>query len=148
MDVHTKRFELSKAISVYAPEILKDIDIKSFISDSLTYNDNKTLFKDNPLFNLNIDNKNNKDEIELKFDFEIDKPDFKYNGIKKEDMQTAFNLLARYDITNQTVYIDNISSELLNDEILKIIASATEIFSDNIGINLNTLYAKIDLKKV
>lgn len=148
LDVHTKRFELSKAISVYAPEILKDIDIKSFISDSLTYNDSKTLFKDNPLFNLNIDNKNNKDEIELKFDFEIEKPNFKYNGIKKEDMQTAFNLLARYNITNQTVYIDNISSELLNDEILKIIASATEIFSDNIGINLDTLYAKIDLKKV
>ena len=112
LDVHTKRFELSKAISVYAPEILKDIDIKSFISDSLTYNDNKTLFKDNPLFNLNIDNKNNKDEIELKFDFEIEKPNFKYNGIKKEDMQAAFNLLARYNITNQTGYIDNISSEL------------------------------------
>lgn len=148
LDVHTKRFELSKAISVYAPEILKDIDIKSFISDSLTYNDSKTLFKDNPLFNLNIDNKNNKDEIELKFDFEIEKPNFKYNGIKKEDMQAALNLLARYNITNQTVYIDNISSELLNDEILKIVASATEIFSDNIGINLETLYAKIDLKKV
>ena len=148
LDIHTKRFPLSKAISVYAPEILKDIDIKSFISDSLTYNDSKTSFKDNPLFNLNIDNSNNENEILVKFDFEIDKPDFKYNGIKKEDMQAAFNLLTRYNITNQSVYVDNISSELLNDEILKIVASASEIFSDNIGIDLDTLYAKIDLQKV
>ena len=148
LDIHTKRFPLSKAISVYAPEILKDIDIKSFISDSLTYRDGKTSFKDNPLFNLNIDNSNNENEILVKFDFEIDKPDFKYNGIKKEDMQAAFNLLTRYNITNQSVYIDNISSELLNDAILKIVASASEIFSDNIGIDLDTLYAKIDLNKV
>lgn len=148
LDIHTKRFPLSKAISVYAPEILQDIDIKSFISESLTYNDINTLFKDNPLFNLNINNSDNKDEILIKFDFEIDKPDFKYSGVEKEDMQAAFNLLARYDIKNQSVYIDNISSELLNDEILKIIVSATEIFGDNIGINLDTLYAKIDLKKV
>ena len=148
LDVRTKRFPLSKAISVYAPEILKDIDIKSFISDSLTYNDRKTSFKDNPLFNLNIDNSNNEDEILVKFDFEIDKPDFKYNGIKKEDMQAAFNLQTIYNITNQSVYVDNISSELLNDEILRIIVSATEIFSENIGINLDTFYAKIDLQKV
>ena len=148
LDIHTKRFPLSKAISVNAPEILKDIDIKSFISDSSTYNDNKTSFKDNPLFNLNIDNSNNENEILVKFDFEIDKPDFKYNGIKKEDMQAAFNLLMRYNITNQSVYVDNISSEFLNDEILKIVASASEIFSDNIGIDLDTLYAKIDLQKV
>ena len=148
LDVHTKRFPLSKAISIYAPEILKDIDIKSFISESLTYNDSKTSFKDNPLFNLNIDNSDNENEILVKFDFEIDKPDFKYNGIKKEDMQAAFNLKTRYNITNQSVYVDNISSELLNDEILKIVASASEIFSDNIGIDLDTLYAKIDLKKV
>lgn len=148
LDIHTKRFPLSKAISVYAPEILKDIDIKSFISDSLIYNDINTLFKDNPLFNLNINNSDNENEILIKFDFEIDKPDFKYNGINKEDMQAAFNFLARYDIKTQNVYIDNISSQLLNDEILKVIVSATEIFGDNIGINLDTLYAKIDLQKV
>lgn len=148
LDAQTKRFAISKAASVYAPEILENIDIKSFISESLAYRDGKTLFEDNPLFNLNINNSNNKEEIAVKFDFEIDKPDFKYNEIKKEDMQASFNLLARYNINTQSLYIDNISSKLLNDEILKIIASATEIFGDNIGIDLDTLYAKIDLKKV
>ncbi|EKV55989.1 hypothetical protein [Brachyspira hampsonii] len=154
LDLHTKRFSLSQVMGISAPEALKDIYLKSFISNSLAYNDSSIFFNDNPLFNLDISypkNENgteNKDEIIITFDFEIDDPNFSYNGKKRDDMQFAAHFLARYNIRNQSVSIENLSSELLNDEILKVIASANQIFSGNIGVNLDTLYARLNLDKV
>ncbi len=154
LDMHTKRFALSQVMGVRAPEILKDIYLKSFIKSSLAYNDRSIFFNDNPLFNLDIsypnseDSSKNKDEIVIIFDFEIDEPNFSYNGIKRDDMQFAAHLLARYNIKTQSVSIENMSSELLNDEILKTVVSANQIFSRNIGINLDTLYARLNLNKI
>ena len=153
LDLHSKRFSLSKVMGVRAPEVLKDIYLKSFISNSLAYNDRSIYFYDNPLFNLDVsypkkEDGYDKDEIIVTFDFEIDEPDFSYNGNKRDDIQAAAHLLARYNVKTQSLSIENISSELLNDEILKVIASANNIFSDNIGVNLNTLYARLDLNKI
>ncbi|OEJ16110.1 outer membrane assembly protein AsmA [Brachyspira hampsonii] len=154
LDLHTKRFSLSQVMGISAPEALKDIYLKSFISNSLAYNDSSIFFNDNPLFNLDVsypknpDGTENKDEIIIRFDFEIDDPNFSYNGKKRDDMQFAAHFLARYNIRNQSVSIENLSSELLNDEILKVIASANQIFSGNIGINLDTLYARLNLDKI
>ncbi|KLI32613.1 AsmA family protein [Brachyspira hyodysenteriae] len=154
LDLHTKRFSLSQVMGISAPEVLKDIYLKSFISNSLAYNDSSIFFNDNPLFNLDVsypknpDGTENKDEIIITFDFEIDDPNFSYNGKKRDDMQFAAHFLARYNIRTQSVSIENLSSELLNDEILKVIASANQIFSGNIGVNLDTLYARLNLDKI
>lgn len=153
LDLHSKRFSLSQVMGVNAPEVLKDIYLKSFISNSLAYNDSSILFNDNPLFNLDISYPKkeegfSEDEIIIRFDFEIDEPNFTYNGKKRDDIQAAAHLLARYNVKTQSVYLENLSSELLNDEILKVIASANQIFSSNIGVNLDTLYAMINLDKV
>ena len=154
LDLHSERFALSQVMGVRAPEVLKDIYLKSFISNSLAYNDSTIFFNDNPLFNLDVsypknkDGTENKDEIIITFDFEIDDPNFSYNGKKRDDMQVAAHLLARYNIKTQSLSIENLSSELLNDEILKVVASANQIFSDNIGINLDTLYARLNLNKI
>ncbi len=153
-DMHSKRFSLSQVMGVRAPEVLKDIYLKSFISNSLAYNDSSILFNDNPLFDLDVsypkneDGTENKDEIIIRFDFEIDEPNFSYNGKKRDDMQFAAHFLARYNIKTQSLSIENISSELLNDEILKVVASANQIFSNNIGVNLDTLYARLNLNKI
>lgn len=147
LDLNTKRFALSKVMGVSAPEVLKKLNIKSFISNDLVYNNSALNFKDEPLFNLDISYPN-EDEIKIVFDFEVSEPNLRYNGIKKDDMQLAFNLLARYNVKTQSVFIDNISSDLLNDEVLKVIASATNIFNSNIGIDLNTFYARLDLGKL
>lgn len=147
LDLHSKRFSLSQVMGLRAPEVLKDIYLKSFIKGGLAYNDRSILFNDNPLFNLDVSYPK-KDDILITFDFEIDEPDFSYNGIKYDNMQTAVHLLARYNIKNQSLYIDNLSSELLNDEILKVIASANNILGGNIELGLDTLYAKLDLNKI
>ena len=154
LDLHTKRFSLSQVMGISAPEALKDIYLKSFISNSLAYNDSSIFFNDNPLFNLDVsypknpDGTENKDEIVIRFDFEIDDPNFSYNGKKRDDMQFSAHFLAKYNIRTQSVSIENLSSELLNDEILKVIASANQIFSGNIGVNLDTLYARLNLDKI
>ena len=154
LDLHTKRFSLSQVMGISAPEALKDIYLKSFISNSLAYNDSSIFFNDNPLFNLDVsypknpDGTENKDEIVIRFDFEIDDPNFSYNGKKRDDMQFSAHFLAKYNIRTQSVSIENLSSELLNDEILKVIASANQIFSGNIGVNLDTLYARLNLNKI
>ena len=123
LDLHSKRFSLSKVMGVRAPEVLKDIYLKSFISNSLAYNDRSIYFYDNPLFNLDVsypkkEDGYDKDEIIVTFDFEIDEPDFSYNGNRRDDIQAAAHLLARYNVKTQSLSIENISSELLNDEIL------------------------------
>lgn len=154
LDLHSKRFALSQVMGIGAPEVLKDIYLKSFIINSLAYNDRSIFFNDNPLFNLDVsypkneDGTENKDEIVIRFDFEIDDPEFSYNGKKRDDMQFALNLLARYNIKSQSVTLENLSSELLDDEILKVIASADRIFGSDIGVNLDTLYARLNLNKI
>ena len=153
LDLHSKRFSLSQVMGVRAPEVLKDIYLKSFISNSLAYNDASIYFNDKPLFNLDVsypkeEDGYSQDEIIIRFDFEIDEPEFQYNGKKRYDMQFAAHLLAKYNIKTQSLTIENLSSELLKDEILKVVASANQIFGSNIGVNLDTLYARLNLNKI
>lgn len=155
-DLNTKRFKLSEVVGINAINTLKKLNIRTFITNDVSYQNNTISFNDDTKLDLNIslpkevvDLKDyNKDEILLKFQFEIDNPNFIYNNIKRDDLQLAFDIQVRYNKKTQNLYIDNIQSEILNDEILKIVAEANNIFKKDIGVNIDTLYARLDLKKL
>lgn len=149
VDANTKRFSLSEAVSLEAPKILNTLSLKTFLSEEVLYKDSSTFFKDSPIFNLSIVYpKDIEREIELNFNFDVENPYFVHDNVSQNEFQASSSINIRYSIDDKDVYIDNISMKLFKDEILKIVASATDILGDDMGFNIDEAWAKIDLSKI
>lgn len=152
LDLETKRFSISKAMSLEILKILQSLSLKAFLKDDVKYKDTLASFIDKPVFNFNLEypktNINNEDNIELVFDFVVDNPNFTYNNIYQKNFQIASHIKTRYNIEKNDVYVDGISAELFKEKILEVIASATDIFGNNAGLNVDTAWANIDLSKI
>lgn len=148
-DLKTKRFPISSVMGVNAPKVIDNLRVNLFLNEAnseVQFKDKSTLLYSKPVLNFLVESAKT-NNFNVVFNFNIEDKGFIIEN-KSQSVQVGTKLDIAYNADNYDLSINNISVSLFNEEILKIVVYLQNILSENIALEIDTLFANMNLDKI